>query len=340
MEPLIIQLETLTPLWTGGVDGQCDRLHETGLIGSLRWWYEALVRGLGGQACDPTAHSCIYDEKKPHNGLCDACQVFGATGWRRQFRLLIEDTTQPNGLTGRQQPTGNRYKRRNNPTDRPQLPSWYFNGRGRGGTFKLTVIPLSPDFDPQLVLGLLKLMEKNTGLGEKTQLGYGWVQLASSPEFDINAFVNALQSAANTQLSSNSPLPQLCEMFFAQVEVKDPNLKATLNLKYDVRAAFRSAFGGNQQLRHFVCGLVRGQERQAAKIHYSQAVNDIMRVWGWIPGEMPISNVTRSVVVQEIYKTVAGFGRLQSWREFDSPRDTTIAHQTDKVAFLTSLLEL
>ncbi|MGQ9833224.1 MAG: type III-B CRISPR module RAMP protein Cmr1, partial [Candidatus Villigracilaceae bacterium] len=37
-----IQLKTLTPLWTGGIDGTTDRLHETGLIGSLRWWYEAL----------------------------------------------------------------------------------------------------------------------------------------------------------------------------------------------------------------------------------------------------------------------------------------------------------
>ncbi len=32
-----ITLKTLTPLWTGGVGGTCDRLHETGLIGSLRW---------------------------------------------------------------------------------------------------------------------------------------------------------------------------------------------------------------------------------------------------------------------------------------------------------------
>ena len=39
------KLTTLTPLWTGGVSGRCDRLHETGIIGSLRW----VVRG-GGTA--------------------------------------------------------------------------------------------------------------------------------------------------------------------------------------------------------------------------------------------------------------------------------------------------
>jgi CRISPR-associated protein Cmr1 len=32
-----VQITTLTPLWTGGVDGTTDRLHESGLLGSLRW---------------------------------------------------------------------------------------------------------------------------------------------------------------------------------------------------------------------------------------------------------------------------------------------------------------
>jgi CRISPR-associated protein Cmr1 len=104
MDDLKITLKTLTPLWTGGVEGTCDRLHETGLIGSLRWWYEALVRGLGGQACDPTEHSCTFDEEKYRKskaddehqrlrdaGVCNACQLFGCTGWARKFRLCVLD---------------------------------------------------------------------------------------------------------------------------------------------------------------------------------------------------------------------------------------------------------
>ena len=54
MIPNELKIKTLTPIWTGGVEGKCDRLHETGIIGSMRWWYEAIVRGLGGYACDPT----------------------------------------------------------------------------------------------------------------------------------------------------------------------------------------------------------------------------------------------------------------------------------------------
>ncbi len=81
---LKITLRTLTPLWTGGVDQTCNRLHETGLIGSLRWWYEALVRGLGGYACDPTSEDRCPDKD---GNRCVVCELFGCTGWARKFRL-------------------------------------------------------------------------------------------------------------------------------------------------------------------------------------------------------------------------------------------------------------
>jgi len=91
-----IVLKTLTPLWTGGTDQTTDRLHETGLVGSLRWWYEAIVRGLGGYACDPTKkdHRCEYnpkDRRSPEEQLCAACYLFGCTGWARKFRLRVLD---------------------------------------------------------------------------------------------------------------------------------------------------------------------------------------------------------------------------------------------------------
>ena len=86
MNELKITVRTLTPLWTGGVDGTCDRLHETGLIGSLRWWYEAIVRGLGGYACDPTSEDRCPDKDGNH---CVVCELFGCTGWARKFRLQL-----------------------------------------------------------------------------------------------------------------------------------------------------------------------------------------------------------------------------------------------------------
>ena len=96
MEVMEIKLKALTPLWTGGVDQRSDRLHETGLIGSLRWWFEVLVRGLDGKVCDPTAKEarCQYnlkDPRPPESQLCVACYLFGCPGWARKFRLMVWD---------------------------------------------------------------------------------------------------------------------------------------------------------------------------------------------------------------------------------------------------------
>ena len=84
-EPRIYEFEALTGLWTGDIYGKSDRLITTGLLGSIRWWFEVLVRGLGGGACDPTQHGCV------DRNHCVACELFGCTGWARKFRFDVLD---------------------------------------------------------------------------------------------------------------------------------------------------------------------------------------------------------------------------------------------------------
>lgn len=80
----------------------------------MRWWYEAIARGMGGYACDPTSDtSCkfnaeAYNEEYKRrlksneskelaskyaleaglNEVCPACRLFGCTGWKRRFKLV------------------------------------------------------------------------------------------------------------------------------------------------------------------------------------------------------------------------------------------------------------
>lgn len=77
--------KTLTKIWTGDINGKADRLITTGLLGSSRWWYEVVARGLGGAPCDPSDTKCI-DRKH-----CVACELFGCTGWARKFRFDVLD---------------------------------------------------------------------------------------------------------------------------------------------------------------------------------------------------------------------------------------------------------
>ncbi|HZT69789.1 MAG TPA: type III-B CRISPR module RAMP protein Cmr1 [Terriglobia bacterium] len=83
------RLRALTPIWTGDVNRKDDRTIATGLLGSLRWWFEVLVRGLGGSACDP---SDLASRCPDNNGKhCVVCELFGCTGWARKFRFDVLD---------------------------------------------------------------------------------------------------------------------------------------------------------------------------------------------------------------------------------------------------------
>jgi CRISPR-associated protein Cmr1 len=91
------RLTALTDLWTGSVilkDAKerivPDRLLPTGLLGSLRWWFEVATRGLGGAACDPSDGGRCPDQ---HGKRCVVCELFGCTGWGRRFRFEVRDNS-------------------------------------------------------------------------------------------------------------------------------------------------------------------------------------------------------------------------------------------------------
>jgi CRISPR-associated protein Cmr1 len=88
MQLLKVKLRTLTPIWTGDVDKNSGVIKETSLIGSLRWWFEGLVRGFGGFVCEPIeGKGCKLDSFKNLDEICNACEYFGCTGWSRRFRM-------------------------------------------------------------------------------------------------------------------------------------------------------------------------------------------------------------------------------------------------------------
>ncbi len=186
MDHLEVQLKTLTPLWTGGVDGTMDRIHETGIIGSLRWWYEAIVRGLGGSACDPSKGECSFDAEKYRKsnaaderqrlrdaGLCDVCQVFGATGWKRRFRIEVVEDKPQLVWTPHDAPLNIRPPKRTR--------GWYLLP-GHVGTVTLQ---LQGDEKVLSLLACLFLwLERYGSLGARPQLGYGAFRILNREEVE------------------------------------------------------------------------------------------------------------------------------------------------------------
>jgi len=120
-----VRIKTLTPLWTGDINRKCSKLKETGIIGSLRWWYEALIRGLGGYACDPSStdqeyKKCELKQDKFHKALkegksiekaldeqiCPVCQLFGCTGWGKKVRIKIKNLDKNSFVPGKGEKAG------------------------------------------------------------------------------------------------------------------------------------------------------------------------------------------------------------------------------------------
>jgi len=178
MTTLTVQCRSLTPIWTGGVKQQCDRLHETGLIGSLRWWYEALVRGLGGYACDPTdeRRKCPpYDPEVGKRGVCAACYLFGTTGWARLFTLRAAITSPQKTVPVRfvTSPGPNRgWLGRIFPATEMELAH---------GDLDLSIVTRGEDdsYAIQQVVWTIATVAKHGGLGAKLQHGFGQIRLLS-----------------------------------------------------------------------------------------------------------------------------------------------------------------
>jgi CRISPR-associated protein Cmr1 len=294
-----ITLRTLTPLWTGGIDpGQADRVHETGIIGSLRWWYEAILRGQGIRACDPSRHSCLYDSKSsrsPQEQLCDACQVFGATGYARRFRLdvISQDAPAwpPRGQALNIRPYG-------------RTRGWFLNP-GRVGA---QTIQLSGNEEMlNRMLALLRFLERYGSIGAKPQLGHGVFRIEDAPPAGNDP--NPLVFPAGHQTIGELPDLRVFTFFKFRFNPQSltwwmqvPGLRELRARRDDwtiaekqaaqgmvpvspaLRDQIRYRFRWSQSVAVWLFGTLRGNDRIRSKISFSWAyrVDSGWEIRGWL----------------------------------------------------------
>jgi CRISPR-associated protein Cmr1 len=173
-----VRLKTLTPLWTGDTRRNSAIAQESGILGSLRFWYEGILRGAGVYACDPVEGHC------PDRHPCQACLLFGSTGRARAFRLEID------GL--HDIPLSLRVSTNTSQQTRDWLKSTFCwdnktkimrNGiRMLWGPEFSIVVRVSaraedPDHVRSLLLYTLLTAATEGGIGAKTQNGFGQVRL-------------------------------------------------------------------------------------------------------------------------------------------------------------------
>ncbi|MFQ6054919.1 MAG: type III-B CRISPR module RAMP protein Cmr1, partial [Methanosarcinales archaeon] len=193
-----VKIKTLTPIWTGDVDRECKKIKETGIIGSLRWWYEAIVRGYGGYACDPTNSDC---NEKDH---CDACELFGCTGWSRKFRIEVnEDTSIAPFLIVK--PKSSRKQ-------------WFLGFLDQGGILGNLKFKIVADVETQNFLKFLLDFSSSWGIGSRTQVGFGIGKLAKK-DYDLDRALNFVEKYFQIQ-DNITNLPNLKDFFFTRIKLK------------------------------------------------------------------------------------------------------------------------
>jgi len=207
-----------TPIWTGNIDSESPTLRTTGILGSLRWWTESLLRGINKQACDPTSRENCPDEKEKIKYYCLACLIFGATGLSKSFKSRIDCKCSP-VFVGTPINIKPENRRR----------GWYL-GSGLVGKFELSFLPLVKSFEEALVEIPLAIASKWGGMGAKTQLGYGVFQLEGYPaDTDIQSFLNALKSIQHRlefvqnakfrdYVPNSEEYPNIRDFFFAKMQ--------------------------------------------------------------------------------------------------------------------------
>lgn len=186
METRTLQIELLTPLWTANAEKKGGTILETGILGSLRWWYEAILRGLGFDVCDPSRRTCSYDEEKGNSSVCLACQLFGGSGYSRRFRLVIDEGG--SGNTGKLVVI-----KLSNPGSKEHR-GWRIPGENSAEPLRLSFLPMRrgglDEIERVALRYTLALIERFGALGAKTSQGQGairikdWGELPVSTNFD------------------------------------------------------------------------------------------------------------------------------------------------------------
>jgi len=340
---LKVKIRTLTPLWTGDIDRECKSIKETGIIGSLRWWYEALVRGLGAYACDPTSEGiCSY--KESINEICHACRIFGCTGLSKKFKIEANGLKCEDIFFVTSQNTNRRWLNK-------IFENQNFSLEGNG---KISVLGFQKEIE-EIISFLIWYTTEYGGIGAKTQNGFGqtlvtnldmksvkegFKQIKNMTEEDARRVENPLWNCITNLFSLKFKIPEnneIVEYYLNKAKIvknapedwKGRYIPCSFDIRYQgvinnknfgLRNYFRDKI--ENTLADKLFGFSRGKNRAGSKIFVSHLYKEekkedfyYLKVWGFIPES--ILSKTSFETLEDFKEEVRGqieyiFGNIQT----------------------------
>jgi len=328
-EPITFRIKTLTPLWTGGTDGKMDRIHETGIIGSIRWWYEVIARGLGYYVCDPISDNRCKLSGKEKDGeeriskLCPACYLFGTTGWKRMFNLPVT-------IDGKHTIKGNEpfSQATTNSINKNWLSKVFeknLDDMDFFGSLELRVLPRCDrnQIEKQLK-AVLSIMSNFGSLGAKPQFGYGLFELSDDKEetkeslriinrfLKENCFVKKSDDKKGFSLNNywkietevGKSLPP-ANLEYLGKKGKDVYIPMSFDVRYMLRKEYLGKCGSKRATAE-IFGGTKG-DKWASKVFVSSFYKEdqknekyMLRIWGFTA--RAVSQIVREAIERD-YET-------------------------------------
>lgn len=281
----VVRLRTISAIHTGGIDRRSKEIKSSGILGSIRWWYEALVRGFGAYACDPTeADSCQFNTNAYQRSgaiedglrdVCLACQLFGCTGWSKKFSLHIKDKEDNFGGT----------------LNKPNIE------------FQLQFIERKPFLEEEkwLLSRIFILISKYGSIGGKTTL--------KPPKFPDFGLVKLLQNINSTK--NYSEIIDWLNMIMANSDVLSRKLEIAPKEYPNLRFFFfnRNNWLDRQKMNLLVesdrTGFMKGARGVSKKL-FSFSQGEGKRFWGYTTGEEMLNVILNKLNNMQIEGTYKG----------------------------------
>ncbi|HEK25474.1 MAG TPA: type III-B CRISPR module RAMP protein Cmr1 [Hydrogenobaculum sp.] len=193
-------IKSLTPIWSGDIEGKSERLRQTSIVGSLRYFGEAVLRGFDIYVCpivydakieDNSVKKCRYKREEHLSSICTGCYIWGTTNWQRQVRISFDNHS---SISSTNFQDDNR---------------WITEVLGKGsGNFKaiwisnanMSFIPLNTYntediLDTENYIHLLMKTIKELGhIGAKGRTGFGFVDIEGIDEQKVKKAIHELRS--------------------------------------------------------------------------------------------------------------------------------------------------
>jgi CRISPR-associated protein Cmr1 len=255
MEEIKVEFETITPLFTGNVEGKCLEIKPSAIMGSLRFWFEVYCHFAGinvsyekenldynwfkselekkvkeglekNQKID--THKIAFEIAK--NKLTLPSLIFGCTGWKSRIEIesikYLDDYCFGNRLglpdkiciKKRKEAKGNCPKNSND-----FWSVWYLSQPYFFGKFEIT-FRTTREIKSNILLPLLNFIQKYGFIGAKNNIGYGRVIVLNPDVSDFDVIETSKFLKENKDITKNifeeKDLPQnLNKLNYSKIEV-------------------------------------------------------------------------------------------------------------------------